>query len=320
MRLARITLLLIPLIVSGAGLLPAKDKKTSKASAPSSDMSQLWNDPGDIGSRDLLLGPGGSRNVPRPDVEYQFKELDKTGHSKGYIVKDPDGRVWKAKIGEEAQAEIAVSRILWAIGYHQPVLHYVEKWKMTGGPADKTEPARFRLESDHEKGPYWSWTKNPFAGTRQLKGLIIADTLLNNWDLTPSNNRIFKPKEPGGGPATWYVDQDVGGSLGKTRWPLGTRNNIEDYESQRFIESVKDGRVQFDYHSRHGNLLRDITPEDVVWTCRLLAKLSDKQLTDAFHAGHYTDDLTQRFVRKIKSKIQEGLALEGKGGKAGAGR
>jgi protein tyrosine/serine phosphatase len=271
-------------------------------------LTRLWVNPTDLPSRDLFHGPGGRRLVPRTDVVYRFKELDTTGHSGGYDVEDPQGRTWDVKIGDEAQSETVVSRILWAIGYHQPVTYYVPKWRMTGGPTGSPEPGRFRLESDHRKEGEWSWTENPFVDARPYRGLVVANLLLNNWDLAASNNRIYTIRDSREGPATRFVVQDVGGSLGKSRWPLGSRNVVEDFESQDFIRRLESGRVKF-AHYRHGDLLRTITPEDVVWTCRLMARLTDRQLQDAFRAAGYPRDVRDRYVRKIRQKIQQGLAL-----------
>ena len=42
-----------------------------------------------------------------------------------------------------------------------------------------------------------------------------------------------------------------------------------------------------------------------------LAELTDAQWHDAFRAGGVTPDLAERFIRRLKQKIAEGLALEG---------
>ena len=68
--------------------------------------------------------------------------------------------------------------------------------------------------------------------------------------------------------------------------------------------------VDFDYHARHDELFKDIRPADVVWTCRLLSRITDEQWRTLFRAANYSDALAQRFIAKLKSKIAEGLALE----------
>lgn len=309
---------ILPLVMlMGCASTPGGPAAKGLRSAPSAEfMASLWVEPGDIASRNLFYGPGGARLAPRPDVPYRFKKLDTKGHSGGYDVEDPEGRKWDVKIGDEAQSETVVSRILWAIGYHQPVTYYVPRWRMTGGPTATPEPGRFRLESDHKKEGDWSWLDNPFVGTRPYRGLVIANILLNNWDLDTDNNRIYRVGGRAGRVAQRFVVQDLGAALGKSWWPLGTRNVLEDFESQDFIRDLEDGRVRFDYHSRHKRLLQEVSAADVVWTCRLLSRLTDRQLQDAFRAAGYPRDARERFIRKIKQKIQQGLALEKRVGSA----
>lgn len=278
--------------------------------AESDGIASLWVSPSDLESRDLFYGPGGRDLVPAPDDSYRFKSLDTKGHSGGYEVEDPRGRKWKVKIGDEVQSEIAVSRILWAIGYHQPVLHYVPRWRMTGGPKANPEPGRFRLESDHKKDGDWSWENNPFVRTQPFRELLVVNLLVNNWDLATDNNRIYRMRHATDGPTRRYVVQDLGGSLAKTRWPIGGRNDVDGFESQSFIKGVTGGRVDFDYHGPHRALVGDLKPADVIGACRRLARLSDRQLTDAFRAAGYAEDIRQRYVRKLRQKIGEGLALD----------
>jgi hypothetical protein len=72
--------------------------------------------------------------------------------------------------------------------------------------------------------------------------------------------------------------------------------------------------VKFDYRARHKELFEEITPSDVVWTARLFARLTDAQWSDAFRAANYPDHISKRFIAKLKSKVQEGLALEKRAG------
>ena len=67
--------------------------------------------------------------------------------------------------------------------------------------------------------------------------------------------------------------------------------------------------MRFDWHGRHGVLLEHITPEDVHWICERLQRLTDAQWQDAFRAGGYAPDMANRFIRRFKQKIQEGLAV-----------
>ena len=312
----RVAVVVLVAAAAAAALTASQSSGVKPRRAP---MAELWRDPGNIAARDLRFGRGGKALLPGADVEYVFKGSDVTGYSAGYDVVDPAGRKWDVKVGDEGQTEVIVSRLLWAVGYHQPVVYFVPEWTMKDGPVSKPNSGRFRLSSDHDNGGEWSWVENPFVGTRQLKGLIVANLLVNNWDLKPSQNRIYTDLRasrgggPAGGPDRWFVVQDLGASLGKTAWPVGNRNNVDDFESQKLVLGVQNGRVQFDYHARHKDLLTDVTPADVVWICRLFARVTDKQWADLFAGAHMSDETGRRYTRKIKSKIQEGLALQSQG-------
>lgn len=286
-------------------------KSTADQPLTSAQLAQLWVEPSDLTARDLFGGPGGTNAAPSPKGTYKVTAVDATGNSAGYDVVDPAGREWKVKLGDEVQPEIVASRVLWAIGFHQPPTYFVGNLSLDGGrPEDNGRAARFRMEEGYKTESDWSWHENPYVGTQPFKGLLVANLILNNWDIKPSQNRIYLMAEGAPAPTRRYVVQDLGAALGQTKWPTGNRNNVEGFESQKLIDRVESGIVNFDYHARHRELFKDITPADVVWTCKLLARLTDNQWKDAFRAANYPEALTQRFIAKLKAKIQEGLALD----------
>jgi hypothetical protein len=288
----------------------------STATAPLSDqqLGQLWVEPTDIASRDLLYGTGGRDNAPSSAEVFKVVGIDSTGNSFGYDVTDSKGREWRIKIGEEVECEVVASRLLWAIGYHQPALYFSKNWKMEGGRVEhRSVPARFRFEDNYSTDGDWSWHENPYVGTRQFRGLLVANLIVSNWDLKGTNNRIYTVPAAAG-PRTWFVVQDLGAALGKTKWPTGNRNNIEGFESQNLVKRVENGIVKFDYGARHRELFADITPADVVWAAQLFARLTDKQWSDAFSAAAYPEPIATRYIAKLKSKVKEGLALQSQAG------
>jgi hypothetical protein len=221
---------------------------------------------------------------------------------------------WSAKIGPEAQTEVVVSRILWALGYHQPPIYYLPSWKLdTGDGAPRLESeARFRpkIEGLVRLDEYWYWADNAFSGTRELKGLLVTLLMLNSSDLKDDNNSIYELKEPWDGAARWFVVRDVGAALGVTGKLYPRRNWLEGFEKAGFITGVnEDGSVQFDYDGRHQELLSMITVADVQWAATRMQRLSDAQWRDAFRSGNYAPSDAARFIRRIKQKIADGLAL-----------
>jgi hypothetical protein len=279
---------------------------------PQVALLELWSEPRDIAQRNLLWGGSRQAEAPRDNDVYTVTAVDKTGYSPGYDVTGPDGREWDIKVGKEVQSEIVLSRILWALGYHQPQTFYVTNWQLSGTWKYEGEPARFRLQSDHKSDGEWAWRENPFTGSRPLQGLVAINLLLNNHDLKTSNNRIYVLTVPGAEPRRRYVVQDVGSSLGKPRglpYVRGTRNDIDDYEELNLIRNINGARVQLDYRGQHGDILERLSPTDVVWGSELINRLSDAQLDDAFKAGGYEAEIRQRYIAKLRSKIREGLAL-----------
>ena len=45
-----------------------------------------------------------------------------------------DGVEWSVKLGPEAHTEVVLSRVLSAVGYHQPPVYYLPAWQLGGGP------------------------------------------------------------------------------------------------------------------------------------------------------------------------------------------
>ena len=285
-------------------------------------MAQLWMDPIDLESRDFGAGPGGAALKPPSGARFTLIAVDRRGYSRGYDVRDAQGVKWSVKLGPEAQPEVVVSRVLWGIGYHQRPTYLLTDWTLEGTHSGPTGAARFRPDdAEQHVVADWSWYENPFVDTQAFKGLLVANLLLNNWDWKTSNNKIYDAPTAPRGPRRMYVVRDLGASLGKTSFPRllkwtpmrglgqGSRNDVEDFEQQGFIKSVDGERVRFHYRGIHGSLVDTVTTGDVVWTCRLMARISDAQWRDAFDAGGYAPDIRDRFVAKVKSKIAEGLAL-----------
>jgi hypothetical protein len=275
---------------------------------------QLWQAASDVDTRDLLHGPGGPELSP-PPVTYAFVAVKTSGTNPGYDVRDPQGRLWSVKLGDEAQTEVTTGRILWALGFHQPPTYYVKQWRMSGRSDGDQPAARFRLEvPEHQVVGEWSWYDNPFIGTRQYAALIAVNLLLNNWDLKTSNNKVYAVTGDGAN-ARRYVVRDLGASLGKARQPRllswipfmrhkqGTKNILEDFEVQGWVKGAEDGMIDFDYRGLDPALVGSVTVDDLRWTCELLSRLTEPQWHDAFRAGGYDEAQRGRYVRRIQEKI-----------------
>jgi len=286
--------------------------QTAVAPPPQELMAQLWVDPGPV-PRELLWGVGGREHAPAADAVYQLKAKDESGFSTSYDVTAPDGLEWSVKIGPEAQTEVVVSRLLWALGYHQPPIYYLPSWTLDGSGIEKHQESegRFRpkLPQLKREDEYWKWADNPFSGTRELKGLLVTLLMLNSTDLKDDNNAIYSLSEPWDGASRWFMVRDVGAALGETGKLFPRRNWLEGFEKQGFITKIDGQSVEFDYDGRHQQLLSMITPADVQWAATRMKGLSDAQWHDAFRAAGYSDPFANRFIARLRQKIDDGIAL-----------
>lgn len=290
------------------------------ASAPPS-ADELWIDPVDLERRDLFRGPPIGPPPPDAHDRFAFVARDTSGRSPGYDVRDANGVVWSVKLGPEAQSEVVASRLLWAIGFHQPPTYYLASWTLTGQDAGPQEGGRFRPEMDAwTVAGDWDWTDYPHTRSPYNGGLLVAQMLINNWDLKTSNNKVIE-RTDGSRPARIYVARDLGASLGSNeqakwlRWTnlrisQGSKNDLPGFEESGFLDGVEDGFVKFSYSGPNKAIVAAIQPSHVLWTCRLLARLSDAQWHDAFRAGGYSREDATRYIAKMKEKIAQGLALE----------
>jgi hypothetical protein len=300
-------------IVLAAATIGFSAENTAPIAAPrGAELAELWVEPSP--NRDLFYGVGGAKLAPDPRQEYKVVEIKHSGYSDGYSVVDGDKRKWSVKFAPEAHSEIVASRLLWGIGYHQPPIYYLSGWTAKGANgANPQHGARFREKKpdfhDLDDGDTWSYYDNPFAGTAQMRALLVFNAMLGNSDLKEKQNALYSLKENVEGAKRWYVARDLGQTFGRSGLLNPPRADIEAFEKSGFIESVNGDLVTLEYRGRHKKLFTNIRKSDVVWLCQRLAKLSDKQVADAFRAGGFDTAAAAPFIAKLNSKIAEGLRL-----------
>jgi hypothetical protein len=276
--------------------------------------ASLWDTPADLDSRDLYYGPWGAQNAPDVRDTFTLVERKHTGVNLGMTVTDSKGREWSVKqsypggMDNEGPVEVTVSRLLSAIGYHQPPVYYLPSFTLKDDWGTQVEVGgRFRLKEKALKdvGP-WSWQENPFIGTRPYNGLLAVLMMFNSTDLKNSNNTLYEHRK-GDLIEQWYVVRDVGAAFGDTNRIAPRKGYVAAFERQPYILGVSNGHVDFAYNGWYNKLVRDrITGEDVAWASNLLGQLSDRQWQDAFRAGGHEPDVAKRFIRKLRAKIDEG--------------
>jgi hypothetical protein len=302
---------------------PKEAKVETKKEVMPTGTPVLWKDPGDISSRDLYLGPGGE--AMKPDLtSVTFIETETGGYSVKYRVRDGSGKIWVVKVGKEAQPETTSVRLLWAMGYVSEISYLVPCVHIAGAPAprykvercegDGFANARFEARPESaDRTVEWEWSNNPFAGTREFKGLVILMGLLNNWDLKTSNNKIIAVKDEATGQTELqYVISDLGATFGKTGGFIShNRNQPDDYIKSGFVKGVSGNTVKFAYGGKSGSLFDNITVDDARWIGGMLARLTDKQIADAFRAANYDAATVQLLTGAVRGKINELVNLQG---------
>jgi len=290
---------------------PQRGEPRTDAAQTRAPLAELWVEPEP--DRDLFYGVGGKRLAPDPDASYKVIEIKIGGYSQGYTVVDSSEREWSTKLPPEAATEVTLSRVHWGLGFHQPPVYLLPAWNADGARAPNPQlPARFREKSPDfhglDAGAGWEFTDNPFVGTRPLAGLLVLQAILENPDIKASNNTIFTLKTPAEGASRWYVVRDLGYALGRSSFN-GPRGDIDAFERAPFIKGVVNGRVAFHYAGRFKSKLDLVTVADVHWICQRLAKLTDRQWQDAFRAGGHEPSIAERYIKVLKKRIAEGLAL-----------
>ncbi|HKA02065.1 MAG TPA: hypothetical protein VKE70_36390 [Candidatus Solibacter sp.] len=275
-------------------------------------MAELWQAANKAEAADTFNGPWGAELPPDPKAVFTFIRSKTHGNSPGLTVRDPEGTEWSVKQGPEGPVEVTVSRVLSAVGYHQPPVYYLKSMAVDHGSwVERASGGRFRphIKSFKQVGE-WSWQQNPFVGTRPYQGLLVILMVFNASDLKNSNNSLYELKQGREGARRWFVVRDLGAALGDTGRLDPRRGDPDIFERLSFVTGVSNGFVKFNNHGFHQELLRDrITTEDVRWACNLLARLNDGQWEGAFRAGGFQADVAQRFIRRIKEKVHEGQQL-----------
>jgi hypothetical protein len=281
----------------------ADDKKSKSKHARGTPV--LWQEPADISSLDLFYGPGGQEM--QPDLSHiTFIREETGGYSKKFRVRDGAGRVWVAKLSKEAQPETAATRLLWAIGYKTEVCYLVPEVTIEGKGTFRD--VKFEARPDGvTRLDNWMWATNPFAGSREFQGLKVLMVLLGNWDIKDTNNKILHVRNAGaGGEELDFIISDLGATFGKTGGALSrTRNEPADYAKTKFIKDVKNGRVEFNYNGKRGDLFKDITVEQARWVGEMLSRLSDQQINDAFRAANYSPEEISMLSRAFRQRVTE---------------
>jgi hypothetical protein len=308
--------MLMFLALSSSVVAQKKDK--SKLTANTANLPELiWRDPGNVASLNLLYGVGGKEHAPDPNGKFTFVKEDTQGTSPKFDVTDEQGIGWKVKLGQEPQSETAATRLLWAAGYFVDEDYYLPEIKVTGMPklhrgsssvsADGTVH-KARLErklKGVKKLGNWDWFDNPFANKRELNGLRVMMSLLNDWDLKTINNSIYEVNGE-----RRYVVSDAGTTFGNTGGVMSrSKSEPKEYADSKFIGKSELDFVDFVQNGKMQKVTQHIPRADAKWLAQRLSQLSEEQIRDCFRAGGYTPEQVTVYTQAVQKRIAELAAL-----------
>ena len=341
-KMASIILLVLLARYESASAAPAAAAKVKTAAVeklPVKREKVLWQDPADIESRDLFFGEGGRGHQPGA-TGFEFIKEDLQATNPKFTVRDGSGAKWKIKLGEEARPETAATRLVWAVGFHTDEDYFLPEVQVSGLPAMVHRGKRFitpdgtmhgaRLERETEgekKAGVWKWKEAPFAGTREWNGLRVMMALINNWDLKDVNNTVYE-KQSKNATRLVYVVSDLGATFGPDHLLLGDRKkgDLKTFSRTTFIRHTKSETVDFaspgapppimifspqEYFQRIHLLWlgHNIPRQDAHWMGTVLARLSPRQIRDAFRAGGYSAEETEAYAAIMERRIAALVAL-----------
>ncbi len=311
-RIPAAALIVVWLTVTGAAQQPVGTSGT--ADPP----PLLREDVASVSSRDLFWGAGTADRAPQGP--FKFIEEKTNGTQPKIVVTDSSGVTWDVKFGSEAHAEVAASRLMYAVGYYTEELYFVPSGRVEGVPtlqragdhvdaAGAFSNARFSRRDPNVTASKDEWTfrENPFLGQKELSGLLIMMTMLNNWDIRGSaNNAVLQAKTPAGLTERRFLVSDLGATFGRMGGRISNHSkwNLEDYRAEGFIEKVESGVVHMDYDGLDSGMDR-VPLEHARWFASIVSQLTPEQVRRAFDAAGAAPEEAEGFSRRVIEKIAE---------------
>jgi hypothetical protein len=275
----------------------------------------LWHDPGPIAQLDLFWGPGDQSRTPQGP--FTFLEEETNGSNAKIRVRDARDVIWDAKFAEEVHAEVAANRIVWALGYLVEEQYFVRQGTIVGakglgraaeylGPGGAFRNARFRRQNPAtpRTNEEWSLSANPFVGSKEMSGLHILMTMINNWDIDGArNNKVVQAAGPDGHVERQLLVADLGATFGKMGGFMShSKWTLNDFRKERFLGGVSGGMLSLAYGGRDSAISR-VPLEHARWFAGLASQLTEAQLRQAFEAAGATPQEVTGFTAKLVEKI-----------------
>lgn len=289
------------------------------ASAPTApEAPRLWQDPGPLAARDLFHGAASPDRAPRPP--FTFLKEDASGTRPKLHVRDANGQRWSVKFdrrsgrGREVPAEIAASRLAWALGYFVEESYLVRDETIVG--VERLSRGRRVLD---ERGHFtvarfearpkeverldvrWTVADNPFTGSRELSGLVLLAALVNDWDFRAGNTTVLRVPSAHGAESRYLVS-DWGTAFGRMS-PRRSRWDLDDYRKHPQFFTRVDNLVEVNLYPDDQPERARVPRDHARWFADLAAQLTVGQLRQAFEAAGATDAERDGFAEAVHDRI-----------------
>jgi hypothetical protein len=313
-----------------AGVLTAPGVASAQAQYKEHDASpsgisarvpqRVWEDRGPIQNLDLYRGSTSAEREPAGP--FTFLREDTAATNPKANVRDAKGVLWGVKWDEEVQAEVAATRLAWAMGLGVEETYYVPTGTIVfpgGRPTFQRigsfidSSGRFRSAARFErrgsdlagKGP-WPYGKNPLMRENGYSVLVLMNVIMGNWDAKDDNNKILSVTDTTG-TTDWYMIGDYGACFGKMGGHFGhSKYALKDFvKNPPAIASVSGGSVNLGYKGTNAHFHASVPLEGARLFAHTAAQLSLKQVEDAFRAAHASEADLHGFARAVYDRIQQ---------------
>jgi hypothetical protein len=142
-----------------------------------------------------------------------------------------------------------------------------------------------------------------------MNGLLVLQAMLGNSDLKDQQNVVYTLKEPFEGAKQWYVARDLGQSFGRTGVLDAPRGDPRGVRADAVHQGGRHGHVQFDYRGRHRCSSKTSRPLTCAGSAAA-ASADRRSVARRVPRRRVSQRVADRFIRRMKQKIDEGLALK----------
>jgi hypothetical protein len=317
---------LFKFVIVAAGILTfpiaaVAQGRSERAPTLPANSVKIWEDRGPIQQLDLFWGNSSPDRVPVGPFTFLAEDLG--GTNPKAELRDAKGVRWGVKWDEEVHAEVAASRLAWAMGLRVEETYYVETGTIVfpgsqrpplqriGSFIDKQgtfrSPARFVRWAAQEKAKgNWTFAENPLRSEDGYSVLVLMNVIMANWDAKDSNNKLLSVPETAS-TTDWYMVGDYGACFGKMGGPMShTKYRLRDFiGNPPVIRSVSGNMVNLEFKGQNASAHASVPLEGARFFASRATDLTVANVEDAFRAAGANEQELHGFAQAVYGRIRE---------------